>query len=243
MGRTLVIGDIHSGKRGLEQALDRARIQPGDHLIFLGDYVDAWSEAAETVNFLITLQSNQQCTFLRGNHDDLCLNYLTKAEAPVNWLLHGGQQTKDSYDGQPKSLVDQHIAFLDSLEDYYLDTSNNRLFLHAGYTNLRGVTHEYFSKTFYWDRTLWELAQVVESSGSLPLPPRLMNYKELFIGHTPVSKTELVTPRRAANVWNIDTGAAFKGAVSILDVDTKQFWQSDRVELLYPGEPGRNLAP
>jgi len=96
---------------------------------------------------------------------------------------------------------------------------------------------------YYWDRTLWELAQVVEESVNDDLPPRLKNYSEIFIGHTPVSKKQLVTPKRAANVWNIDTGAAFKGAVSVLDVESKQFWQSDPVEILYPGEPGRNLAP
>lgn len=243
LGRTLVIGDIHSGKRALEQALGRVKLQPQDHLIFLGDYVDAWSHAAETIDFLIRLGGHQKCTFIRGNHDDLCLNYLTKAEAPENWLLHGGQQTKDSYDAQPNAIVEQHISFLQSLADYHFDTVNSRLFLHAGYTNLRGVEHEYFTKTFYWDRTLWELAQVFEDSSSNALPPRLKNYSEIFIGHTPVSKKEMTPPKRAANVWNIDTGAAFKGAVSILDVHTKQFWQSDAVESLYPGEPGRNLAP
>jgi len=43
-----------------------------------------------------------------------------------------------------------------------------------------------------------------------------------------------------ANVWNIDTGAAFKGRLSIMDIHTKQFWQSDRLTDLYPGEKGRN---
>jgi len=71
----------------------------------------------------------------------------------------------------------------------------------------------------------------------------LNNYHEIFIGHTPISKKEVVTPTREANVWNIDTGAAFKGAVSVLDVESKEFWQSDPVEQYYPGEPGRNLAP
>ena len=243
LGRTLVIGDILSGKRALEQVLGRVKLQSQDHLIFLGDYVDGWSDAAETIDFLIRLSGYQKCTFIRGNHDDLCLNYLTKADAPENWLLHGGQQTKDSYDAQPGAIVEQHISFLRSLADYHFDAANSQLFLHAGFTNLRGVEYEYFSKTFYWDRTLWELAQVVEDSSTSDLPPRLKNYSEIFIGHTPVSKKEFTPPKRAANVWNIDTGAAFKGAVSILDVQTKQFWQSDAVESLYPGEPGRNLAP
>jgi serine/threonine protein phosphatase 1 len=43
--RNLVIGDIHSGLKAVEQVLKRAEITPEDRLIFLGDYVDGWSEA------------------------------------------------------------------------------------------------------------------------------------------------------------------------------------------------------
>ena len=50
--RTLVIGDIHAAKKALVQVLERAELQADDQLIFLGDYVDAWSEAVETVDFL-----------------------------------------------------------------------------------------------------------------------------------------------------------------------------------------------
>jgi serine/threonine protein phosphatase 1 len=240
--RTLAIGDIHSGKKGLQQVLDRANVTEQDHLIFLGDYVDGWSEAHQTVDFLMTLRDRYHCTFIRGNHDDLCLNYLTRSEAPENWLLHGGAATKNSYDAIDRVHKDLHITFLQNLEDYLLD-ENNRLFLHAGFTNLKGVEQEYFSKMFYWDRTLWELAKVVEKTEDKELPPRLKRYSEIFIGHTPISKESFVSPQRAANVWNIDTGAAFKGGVTVLDVDTKEFWQSDPLNELYQGEPGRNLAP
>ena len=55
MGRTLVIRDIHGAKKALVQVLDRADLQADDQLIFLGDYVDAWSEAVETVDFYFGL--------------------------------------------------------------------------------------------------------------------------------------------------------------------------------------------
>jgi serine/threonine protein phosphatase 1 len=76
--------------------------------------------------------------------------------------------------------------------------------------------------------------------GDKDFPKRLTNYKEIFIGHTPISKTGHATPQKRANVWNVDTGAAFKGPLTIMDVDTKEFWQSDPVHTLYPGEKGRN---
>ena len=51
--RTLVVGDIHSGVRALEQLMDKARVSTEDHIIFLGDYVDGWSTAVETIDYLI----------------------------------------------------------------------------------------------------------------------------------------------------------------------------------------------
>jgi serine/threonine protein phosphatase 1 len=71
-------------------------------------------------------------------------------------------------------------------------------------------------------------------------PKRLTHYKEVFIGHTPISKVKLVEPQNAANVWNVDTGAAFKGALTMMNAETKEFWQSEPVHTLYPGEQGRN---
>jgi len=45
---------------------------------------------------------------------------------------------------------------------------------------------------------------------------------------------------QACNVWNIDTGAAFNGRLTGINVETKQYWQSDIVQQLYPNEKGRN---
>lgn len=41
------------------------------------------------------------------------------------------------------------------------------------------------------------------------------------------------------NVWNLDTGSGFSGKLTIMDIDTKEFWQSDFVRELYPNENGR----
>lgn len=240
--RTLVIGDIHSGFKALQQVLDRAKVSTSDRLIFLGDYVDGWSEAVETVNFLIELDETHKCIFLRGNHDELCLEWLADDDVNETWLQHGGQSTMDSYLNADESDSDIHIMFYENLTNYYLD-EERRLFLHAGFTNLKGVAHEYYQKTFYWDRTLWEMALSLDLDLTIDspyYPKRLVHYPEIYIGHTPVTHMGKTTPQRAANVWNIDTGAAFKGPLSIIDVDTKEVWQSDPVHLFYPNERGRN---
>ena len=242
MGRTFVIGDVHSGLRALQQVLERAAINGEDRLIFLGDYVDAWSDAVETVDFLIQLRQSHNCTLIRGNHDELCLEWLRGGADNPLWLQHGGGATLASYQKADADTKKKHILFYESLSNFHLD-NQNRLFLHAGFTNLKGIEYEYFPQTFYWDRTLWELAQSLHpnmTKSDRYYPKRLSHYKEIYIGHTPISKTGVSEPKRAANVWNIDTGAAFKGPLSMLDVDTKKVWQSDPVHTLYPNESGRN---
>lgn len=240
--RTLAIGDIHSGLRGLEQLLDRAKVTKEDQLIFLGDYVDGWSTAVETVSFLIELKKTHNCIFIRGNHDVLAQDWLLYKKHNPIWLQHGGTATRASYDKADQKTIADHLQFYDSLRNYHLDTEG-RLYLHAGFTNLKGIEFEYFEQTFYWDRTLWELACSLNpdlSPEDTRYPKRLSHYKEIFIGHTPITKTGIAEPKMAANVWNVDTGAAFKGPLSMLDVDTKEVWQSDPVEMLYPNEQGRN---
>ncbi|NHF58855.1 serine/threonine protein phosphatase [Flavobacteriaceae bacterium TP-CH-4] len=240
--RTLVIGDIHGGLRALEQVLERADVSPEDQLIFLGDYVDGWSHAVETVDFLLRLGTTHQCIFIKGNHDELCHDWLIHRKDNPLWRQHGGEATMKSYSAASSTTIERHKTFYEGLENYYLD-DETRLFLHAGFTNLKGVEFEYFSKTFYWDRTLWELSLSLNpdlSKDNSWYPKRLTHYREIYIGHTPVTRIGKTTPQNAANVWNVDTGAAFKGPLSIIDSDTKKIWQSDPVHLLYPGETGRN---
>ncbi|MEC3966665.1 metallophosphoesterase [Flagellimonas halotolerans] len=240
--RTLVVGDIHSGVRGLEQLMGKANVTSKDHIIFLGDYVDGWSTAVETVNFLIQLKSEYRCTFIRGNHDELCRAWLVDQKENPQWLAHGGIATRDSYLNADRDIWELHLKFYNELQNYYL-TDDNRLYLHAGYTNLKGVDYEYFEQSFYWDRTLWELVTALDPDlepTSPKFPKRLTHYKEIYIGHTPLSKNGFVEPQNKANVWNVDTGAAFMGGLTMLDVETKEYWQSDPVHTFYPGERGRN---
>ena len=72
MMRTLVIGDIHGGLKALEQVLERAKITAKDRLVFMGDYVDGWSESARVIQYLMRLSEVNSCVFLKGNHDMWC---------------------------------------------------------------------------------------------------------------------------------------------------------------------------
>ncbi|WP_124978953.1 metallophosphoesterase [Nonlabens xiamenensis] len=246
--RTIVIGDIHGGYKALLQLLDRIGLQATDKLIFLGDYVDGWSESFETVNFLISLSRKRQQdsqeppVFLRGNHDELMVDNLQKKSPNPMWLHHGGKSTLRSYTNRSSLQVNEHLNFLThELLDYYESDGNG--YFHAGFHNLKGPAYEYYPKMTYWDRSLWEMALALDPSleqADVRFPNRLKLYKEIFIGHTPTNRLGTHQPVQAANVWNVDTAAAYKGPLTALCVQTKEIWQSDPVHQLYPGEQGRN---
>jgi serine/threonine protein phosphatase 1 len=242
MPRTYIIGDIHGALLALKEILYKVEITQDDTIVFLGDYVDGWSDSAATIDYLIHLQSIYKCVFIKGNHDDLLLKYLTSKTYNEEWIKHGGASTLEAYNNLNQESINKHIDFLVNLQDYYLD-SNNRLFIHAGFTNPKGIDYEYFKPMFYWDRSLWEMVLALDYSldtSSIFYPLRLIHYSEIYIGHTPVSRINSLVPVNKANVWNIDTAAAFKGSLSMICAETKEIWQSTPVYQLYPNENGRN---
>lgn len=242
MNRTLVIGDIHGGLLGLKQVLERCTLRDSDHLIFLGDYVDGWSQSAEVIQFLIELQKTYKCDFIAGNHDLWCLEWLSGKGKNEIWLMHGGKGTVESYSSISDQEKEQHVSFFESMKDYIVD-DQKRLFIHAGFSSMHGPHKEHYSTNYSWDRTLWEMAMACHgriNDADPHYPKRLKLFSEIYIGHTPTTEWDINHPWNRANVWNIDTGAAFKGKVSVLDIQTKEFWQSDTLQSLYPNEKGRN---
>ncbi len=242
MGRKIVIGDIHGGLKALIQLLERSNITPKDTLIFLGDYVDGWSDSANVVSYLIKLARQNTCIFLRGNHDDLTYRWLKSGELNEQWLQHGGQSSIDAYRNFSAEEIKEHLDFFEQMLNYYID-KEKRLFVHAGFTNQHGPEAEYHDTAFYWDRTLWEMVISLDPNKNVSektYPKRLTLFKEIYIGHTPVTRIGESAPVNRANVWNIDTGAAFRGKLSAIDVETKEIWQSEPVFELYQDESGRN---
>lgn len=240
--RTFVIGDIHGGLRALEELMATVKPKYGDKFIFLGDYVDGWSESAGVISFLMDFSENHACVFVRGNHDAWCESWLRTGKPDEHWLFHGGKSTVKSYEAYQPFAKESHLVFFERMVDYFVDDEKH-LFVHAGFTSWHGPEKETYSSNFYWDRTLWEAALSMDK-GLTPVdiyyPRRLKHFKEIFIGHTPTSYWDCYEPMHAANVWNVDTGAAFKGPLTMLELDGKAIFQSTPVWKLYPEEKGRN---
>lgn len=184
------------------------------------------------------------CIFIKGNHDLYCEYWLVTGESNPNWEQHGGLATMSGYLNKNKQDKDRHIRFFQKMPYFHID-EQNRLYIHAGFTSMHGPKGEQSESNFIWDRTLLETAMATYNRlkpTSFRYLKRLKHFKEIFIGHTPTQRYGFETPLNGANLWNLDTGAAFKGKLTAMDLDTKEFWQSQPAYLLYPKEKRRNNA-
>lgn len=240
--KIFVIGDIHGGLKALLQVINKIEITEKDQLIFVGDYVDGWSESAQVIQFLMELSEKINCIFIKGNHDVWCEKWLRNGDVNPTWFLHGGNATLESYENFTSEEKKVHLQFLEKMPLFYLD-DKERLFLHAGFTSMHGIEKEVYEETFYFDRTLWEMLLAMDTkiaNDSLLYPKRILHYNEIYIGHSPTTNYNEPLPMNIANVWNVDTGAAFKGKISAINIDTKEVFQSDDLPSFYPDEKGRN---
>lgn len=258
--RTLVVADIHGAYRALVQVMERCGYNPDeDQLIFLGDYVDGWSESAEVIEYLIGLYelSYYKPIFILGNHDTLWKNWIKTGYRHRGWLDVGGQSTIDSYIKTRLLTSEEHRRFAEKLVPYYID-DENRAFVHGGFYDERGLGND-TEHRYTWDRDLWDDALLQDEFYKKGKAASIFNsHKEIFIGHTAtinwIAKPHypeyhnkdqkqgapITVPMNRCNVWNIDTGAGWSGKLTVMDVDTKEYWQSDFVKELYKDEKGRN---
>ena len=216
------IGDIHGMSDKLEQLIEKLPLQLGDHLVFIGDYVDRGPDPAGTVEFLVRLQQRQRCTFLIGNHEAMFLSFLGwngpayfGAEA---FLENGGDTTLQSYgyfnSEDDFQLPKQHEEFYRNLKLWHVD--GEYLFVHAGLSKeaLRLSDVEYALAREQPRDLLWQ-------RGTADLPHSLG--ATVVYGHTPMPDLQVR--------WNlpysigIDTGCVYGGMLTAIRLPDETLFQ------------------
>src|SRR5215210_6895587 len=100
--KTFVIGDIHARRAQLQSLLEMLpRDEASDTLIFLGDLIDRGMVAPGTVSDVLEMkrENPERVICLRGNHEQMLLDFLD--EGASIWLspVTGGQRTFEQYTG------------------------------------------------------------------------------------------------------------------------------------------------
>lgn len=235
--RTLCFGDIHGYHKALLQVLEKVNLSSLDKLIFLGDYTDRGPESAQVIQTLIDLSKTNECIFIKGNHDEWIKDWLILGVKNMVWIANGGQITINSYIESGLLTNKEHEKFFIQLKDFYIDHAN-RGFVHGGFVSRKGLGYDAQASDYRWDRDLWEIAMALHNNKDVknkatPKGLRMLKHSEIYIGHTPTTAFGETEPMHKMNIWNMDTGIAFYGKFTCMDINSKEFWQSDTAKELY----------
>lgn len=148
----------------------------------------------------------------------------------------------------PADIPDSHRNFFENQILYFKDVKK-RLFVHAGIYRFQTLEEQKASRpdVFMWDRDLWSEALSAGKDGPLRFKEE---FSEIFIGHTstvywtkfknpPLKRIVLpvedptYAPMTADILYNLDTGAGSSGKLTIMNIDTHEYWQSDQVNTIY----------
>lgn len=247
--RKLVIGDIHGSYNALLQVLERSSFDyKNDLLITIGDIVDGWGDSFKCVEELLKIQNRID---IIGNHDAWFLTFINTGIHETKWGM-GGLSTAKSYaeaagidfkanessDGWLTNLnsgdiPEDHQTFFRRQIKYFKDNNNN-LFVHGGF-NPRTAINQQLPYNLMWNRDLWSKHLSIRGSKMKIIFEEEFN--KIFIGHTSTTFCGSYEPVTIDKLTNMDTGAGGGGYLSIMDIDSGEFWQSDYVPDLYLNDP------
>jgi serine/threonine protein phosphatase 1 len=220
------IGDIHGCYSQLRRLLGRitsdaearARGRTAT-LIFCGDYVDRGPASRQVLEALCWLKRRRpfNVQFLKGNHEQVMLDYLSTPDRSTAWLRFGGAETLQSYGVTPPAPDDApeahrtardillerlpvaHLRFLEELE--LMVGVGDYAFVHAGVRPGVALARQ-AEEDLLWIRR--EFLDAEEAYGRI-----------IVHGHTWEGDQPQVRPHRIG----IDTGAYETGVLSALRIE------------------------
>ena len=231
ISQVFTIGDIH-GCSGLLKKIHKKilnkseKVKGNKILVYLGDYIDRGSKVKETIDTIINFKpKNFKCVFLRGNHDQMLLDFVNnKRDSLGIWLYNGGAATLKSYCGSAianklnnsssreqsiretfvKSLPSRDLKFFNNLQFSY--TWKDYFFVHAGIDPNRPLDNQR-EIDMIWTRAPEFLVS------DQPFEKMIVH------GHTPNERVE-----EKSNRINLDTGAVYSelGKLSCMFIDAKE---------------------
>jgi serine/threonine protein phosphatase 1 len=248
--RAYCIGDIHGRVDLLIDLMQRiehhAQYFSGRVvIIYLGDYIDRGRHSKEVIDFLLhNKKTGVEYVYLRGNHEQVLLNYLWDENLAMSWLFMGGAATMGSYrvaapdptnallDGMaihkqqrqlriktPSTEISklQHQFRISLPNTHYQFFSETQLCYSLGdyFFVHAGVNVNYSLATQRADDLLWIRDKFIQSKNIFE--------KVIVHGHTITERVEFL-PNRIG----IDTGACKSGILTclVLEDDQQQLIQT-----------------
>lgn len=192
-----VVGDVHGCFDKLQELLNIHWDKKEERLILLGDLVDRGKNSREVIQLMMKLKEEHNAIILKGNHEDLFLDWLSDPYELDYYYNIGGRETVDSFFEEklsfqlaPHLLAERlrkeypaEMEFLAGLPNYH--EHENHIFVHAGvnlaYENWRNSS----DNDFKWIRDMFIYAK--NETG-----------KTIVFGHT---VTRDINESKSDDVW------------------------------------------
>ncbi|MGN1387154.1 MAG: metallophosphoesterase family protein [Bacillus sp. (in: firmicutes)] len=223
MERAFVVSDIHGCYTQFAELLENW--DKSMKLFILGDLIDRGEGSKQVVQKVMELKAEyqDQVTVLKGNHEDMFLNFLHDPEKMgALYFFNGGGETVKDMIGEPsvlhknpvelaqlvKERAGDEVDFLRHLPLY--EEFGNVLFVHAGIDPKLSDWKNSTEECFLWTR---DMIKHPNQTG-----------KVIVYGHTP---TQLIHSDRSSGIWmsedysyvNIDGGCAYGGQLNAVVVN------------------------
>lgn len=220
--KLFAIGDIHGCPAEVEKMLcyleDVKGLSQEDLVVFMGDYIDRGPDSKGVIDLLLSFQScYPQTIFLKGNHEDMFLDYLgLEGNYGSNYMMNGGVQCLRSYeissidppDVVAKKLPEGHLNFLKNLTSGV--QVGDFILVHAGINPIKKLEDQ-TPQDLYWIRDEF-----------------IMNVhrldKTVLFGHTPFEDLMLHLPYKIG----LDTGLYYGNMLTCVAPMTQEVYQIKR---------------
>jgi len=218
--RRLVMGDIHGEYDYLMDVLKKSKFDyENDLLIQIGDICDRGVDPFKCMDELLKIKN---LILIKGNHDANFMEYYRSNKNFLGGYTSNGTHTTigrwNSLNSEEKESYKSNI--FNRMVPYHL-SSDNIIFTHGGLPLMEKLD-DISDEEFAWDREMIQEAMKDRSKDT----NSLYDFKKIFIGHTPTIYWDELTPIKAGRIINVDTGSGKGGPLTIMDIDTEEYWQS-----------------
>jgi len=217
--RIYVIGDLHGCVKEPEILLkhleEKEDVTDNDLVVFLGDYIDRGADSKAVIELMLGFkQKYPKSRFLKGNHEDMLLDFLGfGGNLGHAFLYNGGLETIQSYgisvfappDEMVSALPPQHFKFMCELES--IIEVGKFICVHAGLNPLRDL------KAQNDGDVLWIREDFIQNVHSFK--------KTVVFGHTPHQEVLQQLPFKLG----IDTGLVFGNKLSCVELSQGKLFQ------------------
>lgn len=216
-----VISDIHGHYNKLIRLFKKINFDfEKDYLFFLGDICDGGKKPLECIEFLLKIKNLYPCF---GNHDLFLKEWFETKNINNKWLKINNLQTINIINEYKNEYISHILSKYFKLCNYYF-LFENKMFCHAGFDYKKNINNQ--KKLIYCiNRSLIKIARQNNKNNfkfNFKHSDKNIKIDEVFIGHSLCKKN---IPEYNCNVICLDTGANNNGYLTIMDIDTKKYWQ------------------